>query len=48
MKDKEFLADAEKARAEIAPVSGAEINELLDRVYAAPPALIERLRGFAK
>jgi hypothetical protein len=33
---------------EIDPVSGAEINALLDRVYAAPPDLVTRLRELAK
>ena len=34
--------------AEIDPVSGAEINALLDRVYAAPTDLVARLRELAK
>jgi tripartite-type tricarboxylate transporter receptor subunit TctC len=48
MVDKEFLADAARANAEIAPVDGAAINALLDRAYTAPPAVIERLRALAK
>ncbi len=48
MVDKEFLADAALAKAEIAPVSGIEINALLDRVYTAPPAQVARLRALAK
>jgi tripartite-type tricarboxylate transporter receptor subunit TctC len=48
MKDEEFLAEAKKQRMEIDPVSGAEINALLERVYSAPPAVIERIRELVK
>ena len=48
MQDKAFLADAEKERAEIAPVDGATINTLLDRAYTAPADVIDRLRALAK
>ena len=48
MKDAEFLAEAKKQRMEIDPVSGAEINALLERVYTAPPAVIERIRQLVK
>ena len=48
MKDEAFLAEAKKQRMEIDPVSGAEINALLERVYAAPPAVIARIRELVK
>ena len=48
MKDKQFLAEAAKEGAEIDPVDGATINALLDRVYAAPPDVAERLRALAR
>ena len=48
MKDADFLAEAKKQRMEIDPVSGAEINALLERVYSAPPAVIERIRQLVK
>jgi tripartite-type tricarboxylate transporter receptor subunit TctC len=48
MNDKDFLADAARAKAEIAPVDGATINALLDRAYTAPKELVERLRALAK
>ena len=48
MKDGEFLVDAKKQRMEIDPVSGAEINALLERVYSAPPAVIQRIRELVK
>jgi tripartite-type tricarboxylate transporter receptor subunit TctC len=48
MADSAFLADAARAKAEIAPVTGSDINALLDRVYSTPPALVDRLRALAK
>jgi tripartite-type tricarboxylate transporter receptor subunit TctC len=48
MKDDAFLAEAKKQRMEIDPVSGAEINALLERVYSAPPAMIARIRELVK
>lgn len=48
VKDPELLKDAEMQNMEIDPVSGAEINALLDRVYGAPPALAKRLSDMAK
>jgi tripartite-type tricarboxylate transporter receptor subunit TctC len=44
MKDPQFLDDAKLQKAEIDPVGGEEINALLDRVYAAPPDLVVRIR----
>ncbi|MGH6769097.1 MAG: Bug family tripartite tricarboxylate transporter substrate binding protein [Xanthobacteraceae bacterium] len=48
VKDPELLKDAKSQRMEIDPVTGAAINALLDRVYAAPPALAAKLREIAK
>jgi hypothetical protein len=48
MKDKDFLAEAKKQKMEIDPVSGADINALLERVYSAPPAVITRIRELVK
>jgi hypothetical protein len=48
MKDAAFLDDAKLQHAEIDPVGGQEINALLDRVYAAPPDLVARIRELAK
>ena len=41
MKDKAFLAEAEKADWEITPVSGADIEKLMERIYATPSAIVE-------
>ena len=48
LKDPEVLKEAASQKMEIDPVSGAEINALLDRVYAAPPELAARLSAMAK
>jgi tripartite-type tricarboxylate transporter receptor subunit TctC len=48
MKDPLFLDDAKLQKAEIDPVGGKEINALLDRVYAAPPDLVARIRELIK
>ena len=48
MKDTAFLDDATLQHAEIDPVSGQEINALLERVYAAPPDVVARIRELAK
>jgi hypothetical protein len=43
MADKEFLADAERSRLEITPVSGERIQELVAELYRTPPELAKRL-----
>ena len=48
MKDVAFLDDARLQHAEIDPVGGQEINALLERVYAAPPDVVARIRELAK
>jgi tripartite-type tricarboxylate transporter receptor subunit TctC len=48
MKDAEFLTDAEQQKAHIDPVSGVDINALLDRVYSAPPDVAARLRNIVE
>ena len=40
MHDPKFLADAKKRRLPIQPTSGAEVAELVKRVYAMPPDVI--------
>lgn len=41
MKDPAFVAEAEKAKLEVHPVTGAEIDTLLDEIYASPPEAIQ-------
>jgi tripartite-type tricarboxylate transporter receptor subunit TctC len=45
MKDKGFLADAEKTHLEIDPVTGEDMQKLLEQAYASPPAVIEKVRA---
>ena len=47
-KDKDFLADAEKARIDIAPSSGEKVQELVEKIYAMPKPIVERARELVK
>jgi tripartite-type tricarboxylate transporter receptor subunit TctC len=42
--DPAFLADAEKARIDIAPLSGAKVQEIIGKLYATPKDVVERAR----
>ena len=42
MKDKEFLAEADKAKLEINPVPAARIEDLLRELYAIPAAITKK------
>lgn len=44
MRDPELLREAEILRVSIAPIPGAELDELLAEAYASPPDLVERAR----
>jgi tripartite-type tricarboxylate transporter receptor subunit TctC len=44
LKDKEFLAEAAKVRIEITAQSGEEVQRVVESAYAAPKAVIDRLR----
>ncbi len=41
-RDAQFLADAEKTRLEISPMTGEQVAEQFTRYYAAPKGLVER------
>ena len=43
--DPKFLADAERATLNIAPISGERIEEMIKAAYAAPAPVIARLRA---
>ncbi len=45
MEDPEFLAEAETAELEITAVSGADIQELVERTYEAPSAVVEQTKA---
>ena len=42
--DPAFLADAEKMRVDIEPLSGAKVQEVVGKLYATTPAIVERAR----
>ena len=42
MSDKDFLADAEKAKLEITPVDGEDLQKLVAEVYATPPEIAKK------
>ncbi len=44
MKDKEFLAEADKLKLEIDPMSGEEIAKMLDQISRTPADVVERVR----
>lgn len=44
LKDKALLADAEKSRIEIIPVSGEEVQALVTKLFAMPPAIVDRAK----
>jgi tripartite-type tricarboxylate transporter receptor subunit TctC len=48
MKDKDFLAEAEKAKLEIMPVSGEEIDKLIRELYATPAAIVQKTAEMIK
>lgn len=44
VKDKAFLADAEKAGLEVdGPMAGAEVDKVVARIYATPPSVVARV-----
>jgi tripartite-type tricarboxylate transporter receptor subunit TctC len=45
MRDPEFIRDTEKQHLEVDPMSGADIQALVDRLYSTPPELIERTKA---
>jgi tripartite-type tricarboxylate transporter receptor subunit TctC len=48
MRDKDFLAEADKANLEITPVAGTDIQALLAKVYATPPAIAQKAAELLK
>jgi hypothetical protein len=44
MKDPEFLAECEKLKIDIEPLSGVEVSELLVKIYKTPADTVERVR----
>ncbi len=44
MKDKDFIADVDKAKAEFSPKTGEEMQKLIQDTASVPPAVVERMR----
>ncbi len=44
MNDAQFLDDAEKLRIDISPLSGARVQELVDKLYSTPKELVAKAR----
>jgi hypothetical protein len=43
--DPEFVADAKKQNAEISPMSGEELQQLIDDMIGAPPAVLAKVKA---
>jgi len=48
MRDKDFLAEAEKAQLEITPVDGAGVQKLVANLYQSPPAVVKKAAELLK
>jgi hypothetical protein len=48
MKDKEFLAEAEKAKLEITPISGADVQKIVVDAYKTDPATVKKTAEMLK
>lgn len=48
MKDPQFMADAMKAKIDISPMTGAEVEQLIARLSSASPAIVERVKQVVK
>jgi tripartite-type tricarboxylate transporter receptor subunit TctC len=46
--DKEFLADAERTRIDVAPSAGERVQRLVEALYAMPKATVERAKELVK
>lgn len=44
MKDKQFLEDADRMRVDIDPLSGAQVQDVVAKLYASPRDIVERAK----
>jgi tripartite-type tricarboxylate transporter receptor subunit TctC len=44
MKDPAYLADAERAKIDVDPITGERVNELIDKAMQTPPEVVKRVR----
>jgi hypothetical protein len=45
IKDKDFLAEAEKLKIEVDPLTGEQVAELIGQIYRTPPETVARVRA---
>ena len=45
LKDPEFVADAKKQNAEISPMTGEVLQQLIDDMIGAPPTVLEKVKA---
>ena len=45
MKDTQFLADADKLRIDIAPLPGAKVQEIVQKLHATPKDIVQAARA---
>jgi hypothetical protein len=45
MQDKQFLADAEKSRIDVAPSSGEKVQSVVEKLYASPKHIVEKAKA---
>jgi tripartite-type tricarboxylate transporter receptor subunit TctC len=48
MKDKDFLAEADKATLEITPIAGDAVQNLVEEVHKTPPAIVQKTSELLK
>ena len=48
MQDRDFLADAERTRIDIAPSTGEKVQALVERLLAMPKAVVERAKELVR
>jgi hypothetical protein len=48
MEDRKFLAEAERAKLEVQPLSGDEVQELIKTIFSSNPAVLQRTRDVLK
>lgn len=48
MTDNAFLADADKIGLPIVPISGADVEREIGKLYATPPEILQRARALLK
>jgi tripartite-type tricarboxylate transporter receptor subunit TctC len=48
MHDPEFIADAKRQKLDVEPVSGEQLAALVRKIYATPPAIVERVGNLVR